>query len=276
MLVHLLRELARELDGLDVRPEGAAEDTLEEGLDLLFDRPQHHARVRVPLRPSGLRAPGPNRYGGGGQPGGHGERRRRAPTAPRRRSRRAWRRRERPLPSVRERARTAARARRRRRRRPRRARPGWAAAARASEPGDVERVARTGDPEAERRRRSRRAEAPRAACRRRARRRGRRAPPARRDAARRGSVAAASGTRPSALSGARSGPSANRRPPRGSRQQQDEPGDRERAVEEARPNEMFPSGSTGTASAKASPARGREMRQRRGEHGERRAAQPCG
>ena len=37
MLVHLLRELAGELDGLDVRPEGAAEDPLEEAFDLLLD-----------------------------------------------------------------------------------------------------------------------------------------------------------------------------------------------------------------------------------------------
>ncbi len=37
VLVHLLRELARELDGLDVRPEGAPEDPLEEALDLALD-----------------------------------------------------------------------------------------------------------------------------------------------------------------------------------------------------------------------------------------------
>ena len=42
MVVHLLRELARELDRLDVRPEGAAEDALEEGLDLLLDCPEDH------------------------------------------------------------------------------------------------------------------------------------------------------------------------------------------------------------------------------------------
>ena len=34
MVVHLLDELARELDGLDVRPERAAEEALEEALDL--------------------------------------------------------------------------------------------------------------------------------------------------------------------------------------------------------------------------------------------------
>ena len=37
MVVHLLRELAGELDRLDVRPEGTAEDPLEERFDLLFD-----------------------------------------------------------------------------------------------------------------------------------------------------------------------------------------------------------------------------------------------
>jgi hypothetical protein len=37
MVVHLLGELPRELDRLDIRPERTAEDTLEESLDLSFD-----------------------------------------------------------------------------------------------------------------------------------------------------------------------------------------------------------------------------------------------
>ena len=37
VLVHLLRKLPRELDRLHVRPEGATEDTLEQGFDLSFD-----------------------------------------------------------------------------------------------------------------------------------------------------------------------------------------------------------------------------------------------
>jgi hypothetical protein len=40
MLVHLLRELARQLDRLYVGAEGAAEDALEEALDLAFDGAQ--------------------------------------------------------------------------------------------------------------------------------------------------------------------------------------------------------------------------------------------
>src|SRR3954468_16402525 len=42
VLVHLLRELARELDRLDVRAEGAAEDTFEDALQPLLDSSQHH------------------------------------------------------------------------------------------------------------------------------------------------------------------------------------------------------------------------------------------
>ena len=42
VVVHLLRELARELDRLDVRPERAPEDALEERLDLLLDCPEDH------------------------------------------------------------------------------------------------------------------------------------------------------------------------------------------------------------------------------------------
>jgi hypothetical protein len=37
VVVHLLRELPRQLDGLDVRSERAAEDAFDERLDLLFD-----------------------------------------------------------------------------------------------------------------------------------------------------------------------------------------------------------------------------------------------
>src|SRR5207237_831986 len=41
-LVHLLRELACELDRLDVRAEGAAEDAFEDTLQPLLDSAQHH------------------------------------------------------------------------------------------------------------------------------------------------------------------------------------------------------------------------------------------
>ena len=54
VVLHLLDEFARELDGLDVRPERTAEDALEEALDLLLDAAEH-AHVEVwgfPGRPS--------------------------------------------------------------------------------------------------------------------------------------------------------------------------------------------------------------------------------
>ena len=40
MILHLLDELARQLDRLHVRPKGAAEDTLEEAFDFVLDVPQ--------------------------------------------------------------------------------------------------------------------------------------------------------------------------------------------------------------------------------------------
>ena len=46
VVVHLLDELARELDRLDVGPEGAAEHPLEQGLELRLDAPEDaHGRV---------------------------------------------------------------------------------------------------------------------------------------------------------------------------------------------------------------------------------------
>ncbi len=41
MIVHLLHELARELDRLYVRAKGAPEDAFEETFDLGLDRAQH-------------------------------------------------------------------------------------------------------------------------------------------------------------------------------------------------------------------------------------------
>jgi hypothetical protein len=46
VLVHLLRQLARELDGLHVRAEGAAEHPLEEAFDLLLDAAEDAHLVR--------------------------------------------------------------------------------------------------------------------------------------------------------------------------------------------------------------------------------------
>jgi hypothetical protein len=40
VVVHLLRQLARELDGLDVRAESTAKQALEQALDLVLDVPQ--------------------------------------------------------------------------------------------------------------------------------------------------------------------------------------------------------------------------------------------
>ena len=40
VVVHLLHELAGELDGLDVRPERTAEDAFEQAFDLRFDGAQ--------------------------------------------------------------------------------------------------------------------------------------------------------------------------------------------------------------------------------------------
>ena len=47
-VVHLLRELARELDGLDVRAERTPEDALEERLDLVLDLAQHGSAGDIP------------------------------------------------------------------------------------------------------------------------------------------------------------------------------------------------------------------------------------
>src|SRR4029077_9176046 len=47
-VVHLLRKLACELDGLDVRAERASEDALEKGLDFVLDLAQHWARGVFP------------------------------------------------------------------------------------------------------------------------------------------------------------------------------------------------------------------------------------
>jgi hypothetical protein len=51
VLVHLLDELARELDGLHVRAERAPEHTLEEGFELRFDAAEdaHLGRRGMPL-----------------------------------------------------------------------------------------------------------------------------------------------------------------------------------------------------------------------------------
>src|SRR5207302_10004351 len=55
MVVHLLRELPRQLDGLHVRAEGAPEDAFEECLDLLLDCPEDHECGRT-LPPRGSHA----------------------------------------------------------------------------------------------------------------------------------------------------------------------------------------------------------------------------
>ena len=47
MVVHLLDELACDLDGLDVRAEGAAEHPLEEGLDPVLDAAKHAQRASL-------------------------------------------------------------------------------------------------------------------------------------------------------------------------------------------------------------------------------------
>ena len=61
MLVHLLRELARELDGLHVRPERTPEHPFEEALDLALDCAKDaHDAGRLPL-PSLAAAPSRNR-----------------------------------------------------------------------------------------------------------------------------------------------------------------------------------------------------------------------
>ena len=54
MLVHLLRELAGQLDRLHVRPERAPEHALEEAFDLLLDGAEdaHAAGESFPRRPS--------------------------------------------------------------------------------------------------------------------------------------------------------------------------------------------------------------------------------
>ena len=87
MLVHLLGELARELDGLHVGPEGATEDALEEALDLALDGAQdaHCAEGRLPAKGSGRSAaraprecrteqPVPSTIGSGGSAGASDER----------------------------------------------------------------------------------------------------------------------------------------------------------------------------------------------------------
>jgi len=49
VVLHLLDELARQLDWLHVRAEGAAEDPLEQALDLVLDVPENaHATGLCP------------------------------------------------------------------------------------------------------------------------------------------------------------------------------------------------------------------------------------
>jgi hypothetical protein len=51
VILHLLDELARKLDRLDVCPEGTAEDAFEKAFDLLLDRSQHvHTQGFPPRR----------------------------------------------------------------------------------------------------------------------------------------------------------------------------------------------------------------------------------
>src|SRR5207237_38253 len=56
VVVHLLDELARELDGLHVRPEGAAEYALAEGFDLVLDSAPRR-RTGVGAAAAGASAP---------------------------------------------------------------------------------------------------------------------------------------------------------------------------------------------------------------------------
>jgi hypothetical protein len=42
VVVHLLRELPRQLDGLDIRAKCPPENALEEGLDFLFESAKDH------------------------------------------------------------------------------------------------------------------------------------------------------------------------------------------------------------------------------------------
>jgi hypothetical protein len=51
VVLHLLDELAGQLDGLDVRTERAPEDALEEAFDLVFDVPEDAHLARVMPRP---------------------------------------------------------------------------------------------------------------------------------------------------------------------------------------------------------------------------------
>src|SRR5260370_30108170 len=55
MIVHLLRELPRQLDGLHIRAEGTPEHAFEKRLNLLFDRPEDHECGRT-LPPQGNHA----------------------------------------------------------------------------------------------------------------------------------------------------------------------------------------------------------------------------
>ena len=74
MVLHLLDQLARELDRLDVRPKGAAEDALEQALDPVLDVPEDaHAAGVMP--PAGTLTPGLERQDDAGGPGGDDERR---------------------------------------------------------------------------------------------------------------------------------------------------------------------------------------------------------
>src|SRR5260370_1265098 len=148
MIVHLLRELPRQLDGLHIRAEGTPEHAFEKRLDLLFDRPEDHECGRT-LPPRD----------------GHGTRSARTTSA-------------------------------------------------AAGAGGA-----------------------------------RRGPGGRPGAAR--------GTSPSAASGASAGPSAKSNAPRGSRQERATQAAARAAYSTARPSDTFPSGRTGTASATASPSRGR-------------------
>ena len=71
MVLHLLDELARELDRLHVRAKGTAEDTLEKAFDLVLDVPEDaHAGGVMPR--VGTLTPGyQGQHGAGGPCGEH-------------------------------------------------------------------------------------------------------------------------------------------------------------------------------------------------------------
>ena len=154
VVLHLLDELARQLDRLHVGAKSAPEDPLEEAFQLVLDVPEDaHPRGVMPR--AGTLTPGPEGQDGAGGPGRQHERNGSHGRGRQERGRRSGLRRGRRSTRGPARARTGSRPRQRRGRPPRAGAPGGTAATRTSASATADRVAaarRSRGPSAARRR----------------------------------------------------------------------------------------------------------------------------